>query len=313
MKKRQRIRIDHARLVELEQRCKARALDENDYELIRALIVTVENVNLELEKKTISINRLRQLFHIRTETSRNILGTDMEKTPEPVSLQEEKEKSGHGRNKASRYKGAQKVTINHSCLKTGGSCPECLKGKLYASVDPGVFVRVEGNSPFKATVWEQQKLRCNPCGEIFTASLPEGVVKENAEAVSGGRKGVFTTGIISRTNEATIALYYTGRNHAGENMTTLLKNRMPSQAPPIQMCDALARNLPKEFKTLLANCLAHGRRKFVELYDNFPLECGYVIKLLGEVYHHDAITKREMMSAEQRLVYHQTLKRSSYE
>ena len=34
--------------------------------------------------------------------------------------------------------------------------------------------------------------------------------------------------------------------------------------PPIQMCDALSRNLPGELQTILANCLAHGRRQFVE-------------------------------------------------
>jgi hypothetical protein len=30
------------------------------------------------------------------------------------------------------------------------------------------------------------------------------------------------------------------------------------------MCDALSRNLPAELKTILANCLAHGRRQFVD-------------------------------------------------
>lgn len=32
--------------------------------------------------------------------------------------------------------------------------------------------------------------------------------------------------------------------------------------PPIQMCDALSRNVSTEFATILSNCMSHGRRKF---------------------------------------------------
>jgi transposase len=38
----------------------------------------------------------------------------------------------------------------------------------------------------------------------------------------------------------------TGRNYAGENLHELLKARAKSLSPPIQMCDALSRNVPKE-------------------------------------------------------------------
>jgi len=36
-------------------------------------------------------------------------------------------------------------------------------------------VRITGNAPLSATVYEMQRLRCNLCGEIFTADTPEGV------------------------------------------------------------------------------------------------------------------------------------------
>jgi len=29
------------------------------------------------------------------------------------------------------------------------------------------------------------------------------------------------------------------------------------------MCDALSRNVPGELKTIMSNCLAHARRRFV--------------------------------------------------
>ena len=41
----------------------------------------------------------------------------------------------------------------------------------------------------------------------------------------------------------------------------------------MQMCDGLERNLPGELETILGNCLAHGRRKFVDVVESFPEEC----------------------------------------
>jgi hypothetical protein len=68
-------------------------------------------------------------------------------------------------------------------------------------------------------------------------------------------------------------LYFTGRQHAGENLRDVLEHRVAELARPIQMCDALSRNTPKlgdGVEILLANCLAHGRRQFVEVAANFP-------------------------------------------
>ncbi|MFW6152031.1 MAG: IS66 family transposase [Verrucomicrobiota bacterium] len=119
------------------------------------------------------------------------------------------------------------------------------------------------------------------------------------------RTGMFTTGIISQTAEHQIALYYTGRKHAGENLADLLNRREIDRGPPIQMCDALSRNPPKTFRTILANCLSHARRKFVDVVDNFPEQTRFVLDTLRQVYIHDAIAKKRHMSDEQRLAYHQ--------
>jgi hypothetical protein len=74
----------------------------------------------------------------------------------------------------------------------------------------------------------------------------------------------------------------------------------------MQMCDGLARNLPKELETILANCLAHGRRSFVELHDRFPEECRHVIEALRVIYHNDKVARDSKMSAQERLALHQT-------
>jgi len=119
------------------------------------------------------------------------------------------------------------------------------------------------------------------------------------------RKGIFTTGIVSIINDMRIALYYTGRNHAGENITELLKKRYKGKDPPIQMCDALSRNIPKKFETILCNCLTHGRRQFTDIIEHFPNECRHVITIFKDVYYFDKISREKKMSPEDRLLYHQ--------
>jgi len=120
------------------------------------------------------------------------------------------------------------------------------------------------------------------------------------------RKGIFTTGIVSVVGERKIVLFRTGRKHAGENMTDLLNLRDQDLGPPIQMCDALSRNIPKEFVTILGNCLAHGRRNFVDVVNSFPEECRYVIETIALVYKNDETTKEKNMTPQERLTYHQT-------
>ena len=38
-----------------------------------------------------------------------------------------------------------------------------------------MLVRIKGQAPIAATVYELEKLRCNLCGDVFTATAPEGV------------------------------------------------------------------------------------------------------------------------------------------
>jgi len=119
------------------------------------------------------------------------------------------------------------------------------------------------------------------------------------------RTGLFTSGVVATLAGVRMAVFFSGRQHAGENLSDVLQHRAAELAAPMQMCDGLARNLPKELETILANCLAHGRRNFVELYDRFPDECRHVIKAFKVIYHNDKIAREEVMSAEARLAYHQ--------
>ncbi len=129
-----------------------------------------------------------------------------------------------------------------------------------------------------------------------------------AREPSDERTGVFTSGIVSTGAGWKIALYFTGRQHAGENIADVLHQRAAELPSPIQMCDALSRNVAKlatGVEILLGNCLAHGRRQFVEVAANFPDECRYVLEMLGQVYGHDADARERGLTPDERLRLHQ--------
>ena len=129
--------------------------------------------------------------------------------------------------------------------------------------------------------------------------------ERNAAEVKKKRTGIFTTGIVSEVGSRRIALFFTGGQHAGENLTDLLQKRAAELAAPVQMCDALNRNLPKDVAVRLANCMAHGRRHFVPLANSFPAEVRHILEQLGLVYKHDAEAKQASLTAAERLAYHQ--------
>lgn len=132
-------------------------------------------------------------------------------------------------------------------------------------------------------------------------------LKENpARKERKERTGTFTTGIVAQAEGRRMILFFTGRKHAGENLTTVLEEREGQRGPPVQMCDGLDRNAPDErFQTMLANCLTHGRRKFVDVVETFPTEVRCVLEEFREVYRNDAAARKASMTPQERLRHHQ--------
>jgi transposase len=119
------------------------------------------------------------------------------------------------------------------------------------------------------------------------------------------RTGVFTSCEVWDLQDGHIvAKYRTGPQHGGENATESLRMRNPALPPPIQMCDALAHNVSKEFETILANCMSHARRQFFDLKDHYEDEVSVVISVLGMVYETDADARKRQLTPSQRLELH---------
>ena len=404
-----RIEMDQSELESILERAKTTPMSEEEYGKLRAAIETLVFLTQELEKKRVSVQRLKQLlFGATTETTQKVMETILdevekknagEDTSQGEKGKDKQKAQGHGRNGAKAYVGAEKIRVPHASLKPGDPCPSCKKGTVYESVEPGRLVRIHGQAPLGATVYELQKLRCHLCGEIFPAEAPPGVGPQKYDAESASmiallkygsglpfnrferlqdslgiplpaatqwdivkhasgriepaleelirqaaqgqvvhnddttmkvlalcdwdtqpmepeassapdRKGVFTSGIVSILEGRRIALFFTGHRHAGENLAAVLQQRASELDRPIQMCDALSRNMPKELQTIVAHCLAHGRRQFVDVAANFPEECLYVLAILRDVYKNDAEAKSRGMSPEQRLAFHKARSQS---
>jgi len=133
--------------------------------------------------------------------------------------------------------------------------------------------------------------------------------RAEADGVKPAAKAISTSGIVAvlgqRPQEYKVVLFFTGHDHAGKNMERVLAHRAQELQPAMQMCDALASNVAGEFTTIVANCLAHGRRQVVDVAEQFPEAARHVIEVLAKVYEHDAKCRNDAHSPEQRLSFHQ--------
>ena len=390
-----RIEMSEGEVERLIAELRASNLRGETQELLVKLLLGWVWLNQQLESKSLSIRKLLRLFFgSKTEKSKDSDKPDDKgdskggagggpgpKPPKPKP-------KGHGKNGQAEYS-ATNVPVPHPTLKPKDKCPSCLRGRLYQFGFAAVL-RIFGQAPLAAKVYELEQLRCASCQELFTAPLPaeagterhhstanamvanlnygagmpfyrleglqkqlgvpvadstqfdmvervancgapvvehlkslaiagekqsfddtpmpiQSLVKENKGLSDEDRRGMQTTAIVAQSGGNKIALFITGRNHAGENIGELLSKRDPSLPNVLQMSDAAASNFSHDFMNIVikALCMDHGRRNFHDLLKEFEKDCQHVVTELGKVYKNDADTKQLGLSAADRLLYHQ--------
>lgn len=356
----------------------------DQYQRIGALFQVASKVVGLLEGKNLSIARLRQLvFGARTESARNVCGGPT-KEPKPGK------RPGHGRRSQQSYTGARRIRVAHAAYQAGQECPKCRRGKLRSQRQPATAVHLSAQPPVGALIYEMERLRCQTCGEVYTAATPpeaalekytpsvgvlvgmmrygSGVpfyrlermqesvgvplpasiqweqalrvgrvlkpvvdqliylgaqsavffsddttmrilrVRQQIQAeIRPKRTGIFTTGIVCEGtgSDPTIQLFFTGRQHAGENLSAVLARREADLPAPLHMCDGLPQNDPKGYPTQSCHCVVHARRGFVEIQEAFPEECQFVVECFSEVYRVEAACQKDHLTPAQRLHRHQ--------
>jgi transposase len=207
-------------------------------------------------------------------------------------------------------------------LRYGNGLPhfrlEGLQASLYIPLpDATQWDLVAKAAPSPRAVFEELIRQAAQAPLLHSDDTPMKVLslmKERERAEAGGvkpvAKAINTSGIVAvlqdnANEQRRVVLFFTGHAHAGKNMERVLAHRAEELAPAMQMCDALAANVAGEFTTILANCLAHGRRQLVDVAEQFPEAARHVVEALAEVYKHDAQCREQACSPEQRLSFHQ--------
>jgi hypothetical protein len=117
-------------------------------------------------------------------------------------------------------------------------------------------------------------------------------------------KRIYTSTIAVQVDGHTIVLYYTGREHAGNNLDKILKHRDPTLEPLIQVSDGLAADTSGNKGTVNFLCMVHARRNFFLIKKQFPIECKYVLDAVGQLYLYEADCKDRQLTPLQRMLYH---------
>jgi transposase len=401
-----------------------------DHEKLTAMAATLVEVARLVRDERATNARLRQMLgQTSSEKTAAVLGTDAngsvpgatndsatttteETTPPPAGETTQdtsskpandtngaaeggkRRRKNHGRTPIAAY-AANVIAVQHQHLHEKQVCPGCALGKLYPQ-DPSSCLRFFGQAPLVAVRWDCECLRCNGCGHVYTAALPEQgrgpkysesaasmmavlryglglplnriqmmqhwfqvpvpasiqwevvrdrvpdlwpvydtlvelaanadvlynddtsvrilelMGKRRAQLVAKGeldepdRTGLFTSGLVATTPWGPIALYASGRQHAGENADDLLVHRDPALPIPIGMWDGADRNVPcDDHPMLVSNCLAHGRRHVVKEVENHPELCAHLLREVGKVFANDATCRKEKLSGKERLDFHE--------
>jgi transposase len=176
--------------------------------------------------------------------------------------------------------------------------PDATQFELVEAVADGVYV-----------VYDSLKWLAAQQPAVFqddTGARVVSLIKANQADPPPERKAMYTT-VLRFEGEHSICLYFTGRQHAGENLDDLLALRDDDLPAMLWMSDALAANTPKRHgdRVVDLKCLTHARRQFIEIAEYFPDDCARVVEAIATVYHHEAQCKNNAFTAEQRLAYHQ--------
>jgi hypothetical protein len=147
------------------------ALSGEDVRLLLNAVMTLATMQERLSDKDITLHKLRKLLgmiNASEKLGKLVKGTGSggtrksRKKPKPNNTKQVKPKSIHH-------------TLEEQ--SKGDRCPACETGTLY-KYEPAQLLRITGQTPFVPELHLSERLRCNACGQFFTAPLPENVLAD---------------------------------------------------------------------------------------------------------------------------------------
>jgi transposase len=155
-----------------------------------------------------------------------------------------------------------------------------------------------------------------------SVALEEGIDEKNL------RTGVQASIVVGHTADGhEIHAFLTGREHQGESLHALLKERDPSLPPPTVTTDAASKaktlrpfpakdvrgfhlrttkkhDATQAMPVTQAHCLEHLRLAFEQIEANHPTICAHVLELVGHIYTNEAQAKAQALTPSERRDFH---------
>lgn len=175
------------------------ALSSDDYDVLMSAMLMLANMQERLNNNDLTLSKLKKLLGM-VNSSEKLGKLRPEGAGKSGSTKPARSQGTHGRRSARKPRTgnrAVKPAVHHhgvEGLSKGDSCPGCSLGKVY-KYNPALLLRITAHSPFTREQHVIEQLRCNGCGEIFTAELPDEVKTDGRADQQYGYSAIAMMGI----------------------------------------------------------------------------------------------------------------------
>ena len=226
------------------------ALSVGDYELLLGAVLMLANMQERLEKNDLTLHKLRKLLGMvrSSEKLRGLLpstddGQTQAQSNEPDSEKNKKGKAEKNKSSKPKKKPPIKPEVHQHPLEgmsKGDRCASCAAGKLY-KYTPAVLFRITGHAPLSCQKHLAQQMRCNHCGEIYCANLPEQVISDGPRDQKYG---------YSARSVMAISKYFAGSPFYRQEHINALLGAPVAASTIFDQCEKVANALNPVFKSI---------------------------------------------------------------
>ena len=212
------------------------ALSNDDIRLLLSALLTLATMQDSLSNKKITLHKLRKLVGI-VQSSEKLSDLVNEKPPAHKHKIPRKKKP-------KKKNTVSPVKVHHklNSLNKGETCPECEQGTVYR-YEPAQLLRITGHSPFTPELHLSERLRCNTCGQFFTAPLPDDVL---VDGDSDQKYGYSARSLMA------INKYFAGTPFYRQESLQSLLGFSVSASTIFDQCEYVANDLQPIFKVMKA-------------------------------------------------------------
>lgn len=235
--------IDRQQLSELIKRLQYAldhdlAIDNADVLLLIQAIQTLDALQARMEDQDITLRELKKMIGMLPASERRASSNEVD--PEAKAKSQKKRNTTKGSKPRTPRK--PQVIKHHKLegVSKGDLCEECGVGKYYR-FEPATLLRITGQSPLVSTKHIMEQLRCNACGHIITASVPDEVTQDGKPHQMYG---------FSARAVLVVSKYFCGTPFFRNDSVQQLLGEPVTASTQFDQCEYVANDLSPIFKAL---------------------------------------------------------------